>query len=399
MLKNDKFKTILNRFVAMTLLMFLIMNSSISFVHAQTAEDRLKEYKSEKEKAKKLLQQIKEDKTSNIDAIRELEKDIEKVQVEIKQTEDEIKETQKIVNEITGDLKEQQESYAKQEVLVKKRLTFMYEQGEHSAWELLLKSDGIMNFLSNYYMLQELSAIDNEILSESSKNKRKIEILKKELDSKEKLLNEAKKRLIAKEASFKSIKFLKDEKTKSLNKEEKKTLADIENIEEKEKEAQREIERRAAQHVGNTVYVGGEFGWPAPGASSITTYFGEYYEYSTSYHKGLDISGPGYQSIVAANDGFVVEIENDVPGFDYVRQYGNHVILDHGGGWFTMYAHGKYDSVVVRPGQRVKRGQHLMTMGDTGYSFGQHLHFELVKSPKPYYYSGVYRIDPLPYLK
>ena len=90
---------------------------------------------------------------------------------------------------------------------------------------------------------------------------------------------------------------------------------------------------------------------------------------------------------------------SDIEGFDYDAQYGNYVIISHGGGWFTMYAHGRYGSVIVSPGQKVERGQKIMTMGDTGYSYGQHLHFELVYNPYSLQYSGAYRIDPLPYLK
>ena len=403
MLKNEKFKIILNRFVVMTLLMFLIMNSSISFVHAETAKQRLERIKKEEKEAKADQKAIESEITRNLEAISDLEKQIKEKEVEIKQIADEIEETQKIVDGISKDLKEQEENYLKQEVLVKKRLTFMYEQGEYSAWELLLKSDGIMNFLSNYYMLQELSAIDNEILSESSKNKRKIEILKKELDSKEKLLNEAKTRAENSKRQQENIVVAKEGQKEKLNKKEKEILKKIDNLEKMEREARAQIAREAAAQYesGSQIYVGGEFTWPAPTAWYITTHFGwtgppNYPVYS--YHKGIDIAPASSEShrdhpIVAAQDGVVVSA-----GYNY-GGYGNAILIAHGSGKFTYYAHGENGSISVYPGQQVKKGQRIMLMGNTGFSFGKHLHFEVIDNPHADVHDEEYLKNPLTYLK
>lgn len=400
MIKNNYIKHIAKKAIAILILLIVFFSILAPTVQAETAIEKKKRLEKEIEAAKGDQQYIKSEMTKGVEAINELQRNIEEKDIEIEKLEKEIEGTQEEVERIAKELKEQEEECSKQEVLVKKRLTFMYESGQYNSWEILLKSNGLMDFLSNYYMLQELSKIDNEILSESSRNKRKIEILKKELDSKEKVLTEAQTNIKKSKIAQQNIMVAKEAEVAKLSKKEKDLLSKIDNLQAKRREAEREIERAAAHYIGNTLYVGGEFGWPAPNASAITTYFGEYYEYSTDYHKGIDISGPGNQPIVAANGGTVVETKNNVDGFSYTAQYGNYVIIDHGGGFFTMYAHGRYGSVIVSPGQEVERGEKLMTMGDTGYSFGQHLHFELVKDPyQPYQYSGAYRIDPLPYLK
>ncbi len=397
MINNNFIKNITKKTISILVLLVLIFITISPVVKAETATEKKKRLEKEIEAAKGDQQYIKDEMTKSVEAINELQRNIEEKDIEIKKLEKEIEVTQEEVEKISKDLKEQEEACSKQEALVKKRLTFMYETGQYSNIEILLKSNGLMDFLSNYYMLQELSKIDNEILSESSKNKRKVEVLKKELDSKEKILTEAQTNVKKSKIAQQNIVIAKEAEVKKLSQKEKNVLAKIEDLQAKRREAELEIERAVAHYIGNTVYVGGEFGWPAPNTSGISGYFGE--DYGGYYHKGLDISGPGTQPIVAANGGTVVEIKNDVPGKDYEAQYGNYVIIDHGGGWFTMYAHGVMGSVIVSPEQEVKRGQQIMTMGDTGMSTGPHLHFEIVYNPVTFKYNGDYRIDPLPKLK
>lgn len=99
-------------------------------------------------------------------------------------------------------------------------------------------------------------------------------------------------------------------------------------------------------------------------------------------HKGIDLVGPGstLDTIVAHSDGDVVAV---VANIDYntsasgQRTYGNYVKIRHDNGMYTLYAHMKFGSVAVKVGQRVSRGQEIGYMGNTGYSFGAHLHFEV----------------------
>ena len=99
-------------------------------------------------------------------------------------------------------------------------------------------------------------------------------------------------------------------------------------------------------------------------------------------HKGIDLVGPGstLDYITAHSDGEVVAVVSHI---DYntsksgKRTYGNYVKIRHDNGMYTLYAHMKYNSVNVKVGQRVSRGQVIGYMGNTGYSFGAHLHFEV----------------------
>ena len=112
-------------------------------------------------------------------------------------------------------------------------------------------------------------------------------------------------------------------------------------------------------------------------------------------HWGIDLVGwnGSYTCLAwikAHSDGVVEAIRNNCPGFES-GSYGNYVLIRHDNNYRTMYAHGAYGTVEVTPGQRVKRGQKIMFMGNTGESYGGHLHFE-IRRPDGY------KINPEPYL-
>ena len=115
-------------------------------------------------------------------------------------------------------------------------------------------------------------------------------------------------------------------------------------------------------------------------------------DYKKGYHNGIDLVGAGYTLCweVAHSDGIVVATRNDCDSFEE-GSYGNYVKIKHDDGYYTLYAHGKYHTVQVSVGDKVKAGQRIMYMGNTGYSFGGHLHWEVRDKSDT-------RIDPTPYL-
>ena len=114
----------------------------------------------------------------------------------------------------------------------------------------------------------------------------------------------------------------------------------------------------------------GTFCWPVVGLYQITSQFG--YR-SLGYHHGIDISGAGASGslVVAGASGTVTEAGWSTTG------YGNYVIIDHGNGVETLYGHMLDNSISVSKGDTVYKGQAIGRVGDTGYSFGAHLHFEV----------------------
>jgi murein DD-endopeptidase MepM/ murein hydrolase activator NlpD len=116
----------------------------------------------------------------------------------------------------------------------------------------------------------------------------------------------------------------------------------------------------------------------------LSSYFGyrtdPYYKV-LKFHEGVDFSATPGTEMVATGDGVVFSAERSKSG------YGNQIIIDHGFGYKTMYAH--LQSFKVRTGERVKRGQIIGTVGSTGKSTSPHLHYEVWKNNKP--------VDPINY--
>jgi murein DD-endopeptidase MepM/ murein hydrolase activator NlpD len=107
----------------------------------------------------------------------------------------------------------------------------------------------------------------------------------------------------------------------------------------------------------------GVFGWPVSGWIS---------QYYWDYHRAIDIAGPEGTTVVAADSGYVAIVGSSNTG------YGKYVVIDHGNGYQTLYAH--FSTYFVKVGQSVKKGQAIGLRGSTGNSTGPHVHFEIRKN-------------------
>ena len=127
----------------------------------------------------------------------------------------------------------------------------------------------------------------------------------------------------------------------------------------------------------------GDFIWPLPSSHYISSGYGYRYGpyFGNEFHMGYDIAGSYGASVLAADGGVVVKAA-------YHPSYGNEVVIDHGNGLQTRYAHNS--SLNVHVGQKVSRGDVIALCGSTGDSTGNHLHFEVLKN-------GTHT-DPAPYL-
>lgn len=146
----------------------------------------------------------------------------------------------------------------------------------------------------------------------------------------------------------------------------------------KPKETVLDTTRYTAKTVAPVAGVKGEgnFMWPTSGTISQKYYW---------YHRAVDIANHSNPVIVAAQGGTVTSAGWNGGG------YGNYVVINHGNGYSTLYAHMVTGSIVVQPGQVVRQGQKIGTMGNTGRSTGTHLHFE-IKGPNG-------NLDPLSVLR
>ncbi len=252
------------------------------------------------------------------------------------------------------------------------RLRFSYEQGNASYLELILDSDNMSDFLSNTDRVQSIMDFDKSLMDELVAQLNLLEdertILTNTLEEQKTL--EAS--LSTKKVDLEDQKKKADEYITQLQADEKAYAAEYEKAKKAEKEANNQIEKLLAerQKSENQQYWGGEFIWPVPkNITRISSYFGWRILWGRSdYHLGIDIPAASGTDIYASNGGTVVTAT-------WHYSYGYYVLIDHGGGYATLYAHNS--RLLVKAGDKVEQGDVIAKMGTTGSSSGNHLHFEV----------------------
>ena len=148
---------------------------------------------------------------------------------------------------------------------------------------------------------------------------------------------------------------------------------------EKEDDLMEEYKKAAAQLAAQSTYVGGKFMWPLPAANNVVTCpYGMRKHPITGKYKlptGVDLRCSTATKVYAANAGTVTTS-------GYSSAWGNYIIINHGGGYTTLYAHLSRRSVAK--GDKVKQGDVIGQSGNTGYSTAPHLHFEINKDGSSY---------------
>ena len=365
----------MKRIISFLVIMILLF-TTVTFATSQSLNDA----KNKQNNAQAELNDVKSEKSS-------VEKEIDKLNNQIKQFEDEISKLTTDINNMKTevdkakkDLDDSQKKYDETEQLFTDRMVALYETGETSYLDVLLSSSSLTDFISNYYLITELATYDTQLLDEIEKEKQNLQIAKNTLEQKQKDLEQNKASKESTQASLQASKDMKNSYMGLLNEKQSDLQAKVEQYDKDVKAIEAEIARNSG---GNTVYAGGQMEWPTPGYYTITSPYGMRLHpiYGTyRMHSGIDIGAPGGAPILAANDGKVITAT-------YSSSYGNYVIIDHGGGIMTLYAHSS--QLLVSAGQTVSRGSTIAKVGSTGASTGNHLHFEVringsTTNPVPY---------------
>lgn len=316
------------------------------------------------------LEDIQIELTDALDAVNKIEAQIIEGQMKFEETAEQIQKLEGDIKVIQEKLEYIQKDYDEQKDILEKRLVALYEMGETTYLDVLLNSKSITDFISNYYLIAEIAQYDNDLLDTIEREKNKIEEVQKQITQKRNDLAVIKQNQEKTLIALENAKTIKSSYLNSLTEEEKNTQNLIEEYNKKLDNIETQMLILA---MGDTdsEFVGGEFLWPAPGYTTITSPFGMRFHPILHYyrmHNGIDIGVPLGTPVVAANDGVVTTSA-------YISSYGNVVMVDHGGGVKTAYAHGS--ELIAKVGQKVSRGEVIMKSGTTGLSTGPHLHFEI----------------------
>lgn len=380
------------RKILCVVLAFLISSFSIiSYVQAEEGEDlqtKQENLKNQIDEATGELENVQEELSENLKQVQKLDERIASSQTELEELNTKITDLQNSIDEVEEKLKEAEEKYKRQKEILEVRLVAMYETSDTQYLDVILSSRSITDFLSNYFLITELANYDTELLEDMKEQKDKIELNKKKLDNTREQYAQIKQNQTKTAKILENTKIVRENYIAKLSDKEKDVQAQIDEYNRQFEEVNKEILSLALEGI-DTKYIGGELAWPIPGYTRITSKYGMRTHPITGVYKlhtGVDVSAPMGANFVAANDGIVTKA-------GYNGAYGNMVIIDHGGGVSTLYAHGS--EIMVQVGDMVKRGETVvLKVGSTGYSTGPHAHFEVrlngvVTDPLPYITNGM----------
>ena len=350
----------------------------------QTEQEQLQQ---QIENANGELSDVQSELSQNLQQVEKLDEKISKAQSELDELNIKITKLQSSVDEIQSELEVAEEKYNKQREALEQRLIIMYESGDTQYLDVILSSKSVSDFLSNYFLITELTTYDADLLNDMKERKDSIELSKKKLDSEKEQLATIKQNQMKTAKILENTKSVRENYISKLSDTEKDIQSKIDEYNTRFAEINAEILSLAMEGL-DTQYIGGELAWPVPGYTRITSKYGMRTHPITGVYKlhtGVDISAPTGANFIAANDGVVTKAGMN-------SAYGNMVIIDHGGGISTLYAHGS--EILVEVGQIVKRGEPILKVGSTGYSTGPHAHFEVridgvVTDPMPYITNGI----------
>ena len=329
------------------------------------------------------LENVQSNLSENLQQVEKLDSRIETAEKELAEQESKITELKESISQLETELNTITEKYDKQVELFKQRMVAIYIAGDTQYLDVLLNSSSLSDFISSYYIISQLTQIDEELINNLETKKKSMDLSMQKLENEKKELATIVENQTRTTRTLQNTKKMRENFIAKLSDEEKNLQEKIDEINQQYDIVNQQILALAQQGI-DTAYIGGELEWPVPGDTRITSKFamrvhpitGQY-----KLHTGVDIGAPEGANFVAANDGIVVKAELNAA-------YGNMVIIDHGGGISTLYAHGS--AILVEVGQSVKRGDSILKVGSTGYSTGPHAHFEVR-------INGV-ATDPLPYI-
>lgn len=314
-----------------------------------------------------------------------LQKTIQATAEQIRSNETKLLQANQQLNVLQKNLTVAEQAYQKKQSATVARLRFMQRQQGSHGWAVLLQSHDLNEFLDRRHQLKLVYQADREILMSLKTQSDQLERQRRQIEQQKNQVALITQQLLVQKAEY------EDQAAAQLSlidrlKSDRRALEVAEaQLAEDSKSIGVLIQRRLAQQRlrGNVAYRGtGQMVFPANG--ELTSGFGWRMHPILGYerfHSGVDFGADYGSNIFAADSGTVIFA-------GWYGGYGNAVIIDHGGGLTTMYAHAS--ELLVQEGQQVRQGDTIATIGSTGLSTGPHLHFEVRQNGEP--------VDPMNYL-
>ena len=275
------------------------------------------------------------------------------------------------INQYEIEIAETELRYQEKRQLLEERLVYIYRQGGNPVARAISGAGNVTDMMDMAYMLS-LIVQDTRQLADN------LRALRDEIDYRKTIVEREKERVEARaESTEVSIEQLRAINA-TLQSRVQENEAEEQRLQEENTRLAEEIAREITERQNRErVFTGGRLLWPVPGHSNISSGFVNRINPISGraeFHTGIDIPAPSGTAIVAAAAGTVISAGSN-------HGWGLLVVLDHGSGLSTWYAH--CSSIAVRVGENVEAGQVIARVGTTGFSTGNHLHFEVRQNGNP----------------
>ncbi len=367
------------------LILAFIMLFNISAVYAES----LNELKGKQKDVEKQIDDKKDEMQSIRNQALGVKNEIEELDKKLNTANDELNKVEEEINQLEADIKKTQEELAeaeknieeKQEVF-NQRIRVMDKTGSAGYIEILLSSNSISDFLSRQDMLKSIAKHDTELISYMKEQRDIIDAREAELSSQKSKVEVSKSKLEDRKRDLARATRAKEELMGRLEEDHVALEKEYDSLNNLAKEMEDKILK---MQVNTSAYSGGVMSWPVPGYNRISSPFGYRIHpilKKKKFHSGIDIPAPSGSNVIAGASGIVIHSGS-------LGGYGKVIMVDHGDGIVTLYAHNS--SLIAQNGQSVNKGDTIARIGSTGMSTGPHLHFEVRKN-------GAYQ-DPIAWLK
>lgn len=376
------------KWLGLSLALFLFIGLGV-LAFASSIDAQIKQMEKEREEIERRLEQVDADRTANEHAQTQIEKDINSIEKDIRSRTTKIKalnlqigDTQKAILQKEVELEAAILEVDQQNQRMLKRLRTMYKSGNLGYLEVLLGSEDFSDLLTRADKVQLLLDYDQDMLKKLLVAKEIVAATKLELETKRTSLQNFKTDVEVERTQLKASSNVLGGKKEELSKNHQALLNQLKEL--------NEDAEKVTDIIKNLVlkknYVGGKMMWPVPlSHTKISSPFGNRRHPVLGVnmmHTGIDIPAPNGTAVYAAQKGQIIYA-------GWLGSYGQVIMIDHGGGIVTVYAHNS--ALNVSSGEEVNKGDTIAAVGSTGRSTGNHSHFEVrVK--------GV-SVNPLEYVK
>lgn len=364
---------------------------AVSQSEIDALEEQRDELKAEREDMQAEIDALKDEQAGVLEQKRALDEQNEVYRQELELIEEQVELYTRLVDEKAAELEKAMAAEEEQLATYRQHVRAMEENGKYTYLSIIFGSKSLSELMSNLDMIGEIMEADKRIYDQYTEARERAEEIKAEYEATLEQLGEKQEEYEAEKAELEAkiaeasdmIAQLEEE----INSNYELYLEVLAQEEALESDIQNKIAELERQEAANSITSTGTYIWPLPGYSPGSAYGWRMHPiyHEMRFHAGEDIGAPTGTPILAADSGVAAVYPDNGNG------YGNYIMINHGGGRVTLYAH--MSAFAISGGATVTQGQVIGYVGSTGNSTGPHLHFEVrvngaTTDPKQYFNFG-----------